>query len=118
MQTPVELLQPNAGLNFLTALLLMLGVVGGSVALLIYFVRRFLRAYEKRATPDALSPTLATVEALETDVAQLRSELAHLAEGQAFTAALLSQRPAPQTAAAPSVNSSPPPPGKDVDRVT
>lgn len=67
-------------------------VLGGGV----YFLRRFVRAFERRnsASPDLLA-LRDRVAALEAANDETRSEIRQLTEGQEFTARLLDSKRAP-----------------------
>lgn len=90
MQDPVSLLEPSAGLMAYTLL-----IVGVVVAIPVYFLVRFLRAHARRsARMSAAHPTLSNVDALEAEVAQLRTDVTNLELGQEFTTQLLTERSA------------------------
>lgn len=89
MRDPANLLAPPAG-----AVPFTLVVLGLIVAVPIYFIVRFLRAYERRAegARDAQSQA-ATIAALEDEVVTLRADVERLTSAHDFTMQLLQARP-------------------------
>lgn len=93
MQDPVNLIEPSSGLMFWTLLL-----VGAAAVTGVYVLIRVVRGLRQHnASPVTHSPMAANVELLETEVAQLRSEVRNLEDAQDFTTNLLTQRPAANT---------------------
>ena len=91
MQAPVNLLAPDPGLFWVS-----LVVLGLMVAIPLYLLVRFLRAYERRSRSAREAPSQAAViEALEDEVAALRTNVAQLTDAQDFTTNLLRARPTP-----------------------
>lgn len=82
------------------AIMATLGIPLATVGVPIYFIVRFLRAYERRTSLAAVSPESGTrvealalhVAALETQIDALHSDVARLTESQQFTTKLLEQR--------------------------
>lgn len=91
MQAPVNLLAPDPE-TIPTALV----VLALLIAFPLYFIIRFLRAYERRSIPNRDAPSDgASIAVLADEVAALRTEVANLSSAQDFTTRLLLQgRPA------------------------
>jgi cell division protein FtsB len=89
MQDPVNLLTPDLRIISIT-----LFVLGLMVAIPIYFIVKFLRAYERRSKQiPSDQPEAATIAALQNEVEVLRAEVEQLTEAQDFTTQLLHERP-------------------------
>lgn len=89
MQDPVNLLAPDPN-----AMRITLVVFGLLVAVPIYLIVRFLRAYEQRSRPATDHASQATTIAeLQNEVDTLRAEVARLTEAQEFTTKLLREQP-------------------------
>lgn len=88
---PASLLEPAIGSLFPA-----IGVVVVILALVvpIYFVGRFLRAYERRSSPlIGRASADQRIEVLEAQVERLTADLDRWTEAQQFTTQLLGERP-------------------------
>lgn len=89
MQDPVVVLAPDVGVVPIT-----LVVFGFIFVVPIYFIVRFLRAYERRSRPAPSDQSQAsTIATLQNEVDVLRAEVARLTDAQDFTTQLLHERP-------------------------
>lgn len=89
MQEPKNLLAPNAGLMTGT-ILVVLSVVVLLAAVSLYFFVRGRRARDRHSSPvSAHSARLGSLAALESEVVQLRTDVAQLELAQDFTTQLL-----------------------------
>ncbi|MEP6835546.1 MAG: hypothetical protein ABJB74_19320 [Gemmatimonas sp.] len=93
MQTPDSFLGPSTLFMMLPIVLFYLGMLTTPVVVIVLIVR-FLRAYERRTK--VLGEERgghARVEVLESNIEQLRAELARVQDGQQFTNQLLAEQP-------------------------
>ena len=89
MQDPVNMLAPSAGVIPVT--LVVFGII---VAVPIYFIVRFLRAYERPSRADPSDQASAMkIAALQEELEVLRAEVVRLTDAQDFTTQLLHERP-------------------------